>query len=128
MTQQEIIDLLAKVTTPIYQIEEKLGMPKTTLQKAIKGERDLPKKWCIKLLDMFIPSENPIKAPDKSVVLSSKKTDQEDVNLDNSMIQDQIKAIKLEKIPPDRNKSHIGRTSWATDQRKRIEELQSQLK
>ena len=50
MTKEEICSILDKVPTPIYQIEVDLGMPKTTLQKAVKGERELPKKWALKLL------------------------------------------------------------------------------
>lgn len=53
MDKKEIDILLSAVTIPIYQIEENLGMPKTTLQKAIKGERVLPKKWAIKLKESF---------------------------------------------------------------------------
>lgn len=76
MKKEEIIELLSKVITPIYQIEENLGMPKTTLQKAVKGERELPKKWSIKLLETY-PKEkkavivdlnkptNEIKPPEK---------------------------------------------------------------
>lgn len=53
MTKEEICSILDKVPTPIYQIEVDLGMPKTTLQKAVKGERELPKKWALKLLEAF---------------------------------------------------------------------------
>ncbi len=30
---------------PVRLIERHLGMPKTTLQKVLKGQRELPKKW-----------------------------------------------------------------------------------
>ena len=30
---------------PIYEIEKRLGMPPTTLQKVLSGNRELPKKW-----------------------------------------------------------------------------------
>jgi len=53
MDKKEIDILLREVTIPIYQIEENLGMPKTTLQKAIKGDRVLPKKWALKLKELF---------------------------------------------------------------------------
>ena len=55
MDKHEIVALLNKVVTPVYQIEVNLGMPKTTLQKAISGERKLPKKWAIKLLETYPP-------------------------------------------------------------------------
>lgn len=42
-------------------------------------------------------------------------------------IMSQIEAIKAEKIPPERNKSTVGRQSWAYDQKRRVEELQKQL-
>ncbi len=49
MNKEEIVNLLRLETLPIYQIEKNLGMPTTTLQKALSGERELPKKWGIKL-------------------------------------------------------------------------------
>lgn len=54
MNKDELIKLLEKVSTPVYQIEADLKMPKTTLQKAIKGERKLPKKWGLKLKEAFL--------------------------------------------------------------------------
>jgi hypothetical protein len=42
-------------------------------------------------------------------------------------IEEQIKVIKAEKIPDNRN-TFLGRKSWILDQKKRIEELQTQLK
>ena len=53
MKKEEITKLLENVATPIYLIEEMLGMPKTTLQKAVKGKRDLPKRWAIELRKNF---------------------------------------------------------------------------
>lgn len=58
MEKEEIIALLNDVICPVYQIEADLGMPKTTLQKAIKGERKLPKKWAIKLKERFQKKED----------------------------------------------------------------------
>lgn len=58
MNKDELIKLLEEVDTPIYQIESEIGMPKTTLQKAIKGQRDLPKRWRIKLLAKYPPKTN----------------------------------------------------------------------
>lgn len=59
----EINGILEKVATPIYQIEIDLGMPKTTLQKAIKGERVLPKKWALKLIEAFPKKEEVVPPP-----------------------------------------------------------------
>lgn len=49
MKAEEIKILLDKVYRPVCKIEDDLGMPKTTLQKAIKGKRSLPKRWSIEL-------------------------------------------------------------------------------
>ena len=43
--------------TPIYKLEQELGMPPTTLQKALTGGRNLPKKWALKLRAKFEPKE-----------------------------------------------------------------------
>jgi len=51
MEAEEIKILLDKVYRPVCKIEEDLGMPKTTLQKAIKGDRSLPKRWSMELKD-----------------------------------------------------------------------------
>lgn len=48
--QKEIEGMDAYI--PVKKIEEKLGMPPTTLQKVLKGERSLPKKW-IKVLEAY---------------------------------------------------------------------------
>lgn len=48
--------------------------------------------------------------------------------LENAEILVQIKAIREEKIPELRNKSVLGQKSWASDQKKRIQELESKLK
>jgi hypothetical protein len=63
MKSEELKDLLATVAKPVYQIEVDLGMPKTTLQKAIKGDRELPKKWSLKLVEAFKPI-NQVKVTD----------------------------------------------------------------
>lgn len=49
MRASELQILLDKVYRPISKIEEDLGMPKTTLQKAVKGLRSLPKRWSVEL-------------------------------------------------------------------------------
>jgi hypothetical protein len=45
MNAAEITKLLENVSDPIYKIEADLNMPKTTLQKALKGQRELSVKW-----------------------------------------------------------------------------------
>lgn len=54
MNKEEIQKQIAIMDAyiPVYKIEEKLGMPKTTLQKVLKGERELPKKW-LKVLEAY---------------------------------------------------------------------------
>ena len=47
--QQELISLLEDIDVPIVAIERKIGCPLTSLQKALKGERSLPKEWAIRL-------------------------------------------------------------------------------
>lgn len=49
MTADELKKLLEDVPKSISNIEAEIGMPKTTLQKAIKGQRGLAKKWVIAL-------------------------------------------------------------------------------
>jgi hypothetical protein len=44
-----------------------------------------------------------------------------------STIEEQIKAIKAEKVPSQRD-TPMGRKSWAIDQRKRIQELENKIK
>lgn len=67
MDKKEIERILSQVATPIYQIELMLGMPKTTLQKAIKGQRVLPKKWALKLQSAYIIKKQPEKIEEKPV-------------------------------------------------------------
>lgn len=45
---------------PVSKIEEKLGMPTTTLQKVLKGNRELPKKW-VKVLNSYFIKKVPEK-------------------------------------------------------------------
>lgn len=51
MDKDSVLKLLENVAAPIIRIEEKIGMPRSTLQKAIDGDRPLPKEWAIKLKD-----------------------------------------------------------------------------
>lgn len=78
--QKEIEEMDAYV--PVKTIEERLGMPPTTLQKVLKGERKLPKKWH-KILEAYFvrkpettkkattDSNAPIPAPKKENPTSS---------------------------------------------------------
>lgn len=45
LTADEIKKLIAGSPDPVYKIEADLKMPKTTLQKALKGQRELSVKW-----------------------------------------------------------------------------------
>jgi hypothetical protein len=61
MTAEEITKLLSGTTDPVYKIEAELGMPKTTLQKALKGQRELSAKWERLLKERFWkPSDDEI--------------------------------------------------------------------
>lgn len=92
MEREEIIALLNRVICPVYQIEVDLGMPKTTLQKAIKGERKLPKKWAVKLLEIYGP-KTPIKPKE-----SSKSENNENTSKQN---QETIIKPDNDDSPPD---------------------------
>lgn len=61
MTKSEIEKEINEmdVYVPVSKIEEILGMPITTLQKVLKGERKLPKKWGKKLEYYFIRCKTP---------------------------------------------------------------------
>jgi len=53
LTADEIKKLIAESPDPIYKIEADLKMPKTTLQKALKGQRELSVKWEQALRERF---------------------------------------------------------------------------
>ena len=130
MEKEEIIALLNRVICPVYQIEADLGMPKTTLQKAIKGERKLPKKWAVKLKEAFGNKEAAVLPPvcDLKPSESRKSNNPVDtIKSENDLIYEQIAAIRAEKIPPHRNTS-LGKKSWDIEQQKRIDELSARLK
>lgn len=63
MTKEEIQKQIAIMDAyvPVYKIEEKLGMPPTTLQKVLSGKRELPKKW-LKILEAYF-----VKKPGKVI-------------------------------------------------------------
>lgn len=47
------------VYVPVSQIEKELNMPVTTLQKVLKGERGLPKKWRKPLENYLLTQKRP---------------------------------------------------------------------
>lgn len=49
MNKEELAVLLVDVVRPRYKIENDLGIPKNVLQQAMKGKRNLPKKWAVLL-------------------------------------------------------------------------------
>lgn len=59
MKKEELELLLKDVVTPISKIEAELKMPKTTLQKALKGTRGLSKKWSLALVKWVTYEEAP---------------------------------------------------------------------
>jgi hypothetical protein len=86
--------------------------------------KEIPKKEQINLpSDVLIapmPASEPPKPQDSSFVIGV------DVYRDQD-IEAKIAAIKAEKIPKERD-TMIGRKVWANEQKKRIEELEKQLK
>jgi hypothetical protein len=103
MNGEEIRKLLENVSTPICQIELELGMPKTTLQKSIKGMRTLPKKWSIALRNKY---------PAESKLLPTTPAELLPVEFDFTG----EKFLKIEKYTKfkeaDRPKGGFERTSW----------------
>jgi hypothetical protein len=65
MKAKEVMNLFKDIPTPVAQIEHELEMPKTTLQKAIKGKRDLPKRWDKAVIDYLKKHKNAIYKPIK---------------------------------------------------------------
>jgi hypothetical protein len=61
-----------EIYLPISKIEKNLGMPKTTIQQVLNGNRNLPKKW-VKILEKYFKeklylskvAEHEIKVGDK---------------------------------------------------------------
>lgn len=50
------------------------------------------------------------------------------LNADREVVEKQIAAVRAEKIPENRSKTSLGIKSWNLDQKKRIQELENQLK
>lgn len=63
----------------------------------------------------------------KGTELPNKIPENKEPEIDETEIEKQISAIYAEKIPKERDTS-LGRKVWASDQRKRISELEERLK
>lgn len=53
MNSLELQEIINTLPDPIYKIEQDLGMPVTTLNKALKNGRGLPRKWAIKFREKY---------------------------------------------------------------------------
>lgn len=62
---------------PIYEIERRLNMPPTTLQKVLKGTRGLPKKWNKVLEAYFLANK---KVTSKSIEIKESPLETGKVN------------------------------------------------
>jgi len=62
LSKEQIIKELEEMDgyLPISKIEERLGMPPTTLQKVLSGKRNLPKKWNAILEKYFVRTETKV--------------------------------------------------------------------
>lgn len=58
MNKADLCKIFERIPTPISQIEKEWGIPATTLQKAIKGERKLPKKWALVVAEKLVIENN----------------------------------------------------------------------
>lgn len=116
MDKIEIIELLSKVSVPVYQIEQDLGMPKTTLQKAIKGERELPKKWWLLLKEKYEEK----KEPEKPQIEISEN------DLHNLKILKEIMSLKEETIPSNQN-TPMGKVVWEREHKLKIFQLEKKI-
>ena len=72
ITPEEIVEIIQSMNIPVYEAEKKLGIPSTTLHKAIKGQRLLSEKWTKILKDSMKPcgvetDHNEIKPEEKVV-------------------------------------------------------------
>lgn len=57
MEKKEILNLVKTIGKTVRQIEIELGMPQSTLNKAVLGTRELPEKWEQPLLELANPSK-----------------------------------------------------------------------
>lgn len=107
MTQQELQQAYNGMTfyMSISAIESKLKMPATTLQKAMKGERDLPAKWIKPVQHFFgIKTDAPVVEVKKEVATTDapakKKTYSDYLRMSGSEIKAQWEDIKKCKFTP----------------------------
>lgn len=101
MKQIELLKLLENEVTPIYKIEQELGMPKTTLQKAIKGKRELPKKWAIAVKSKYSPKIQDLTEPNKVIkqITDKPKDANKNINTTNSGgLTDAQRQIRMKKL------------------------------
>lgn len=100
MTKEELLKLLENDPTPIYQIEKKLGMPKTTLQKAVKGERELPKKWAIVIRSKYSPNIQDLSQPNKNIepITKAPKSSPKSINTGSSDGLSSFERMRRKKL------------------------------
>ena len=96
MTKEELIVLMADVVRPMYKIEKDIGMPMNTLQRAMKGTKDLPKKWAVKLKG-YIERKEYLTADLKNPTTKPETTQIKDLN------QQTTGTTDLTKEPPKSN-------------------------
>lgn len=97
MNKEEIVALLNSVASPVCQIEAELGMPKTTLQKAIKGERRLPKKWALKLTEKYSGQKEASSLKSADVIVPENQSDPvsvDSINDIDKMFEEEFKKLK----------------------------------
>lgn len=103
--EQKVAEYLAESTTP--EMRAKISK--------IAQEKVFGPSWEGKA--KVIPVKDPVSLNLPALVRGERQ----------KSIDDQIKAIKAEKVPKERDTSN-GRKSWAYDQQKRIKELETKLK
>ncbi len=87
--QKEILEMDAYL--PVSKIEERLGMPKTTLQKVLSGERELPKKWLKVLSGYFNRTPLP---PKKEVIPPTQEKESKPSKSDAPNPKDKVAYLK----------------------------------
>ena len=100
---------------PVRIIERNLGMPKTTLQKVLKGGRELPKKW-IKPLEAYFwrKAEKKEVVPPETKKPKETPSDTPKINFDGY----HLKLHKIKMACPAELKG-IERTEWINTERKK---------
>jgi len=117
--------------TPIRIIERNLGMPPTTLQKALNGKRELPKKWFKPLETYLDKGVRDLTKPTLQVKNLSKeppKTNYQVEIMSNEEIREQIAQLVKELSECPKSYSEMGRIIWVKERNKKIQELKQKLK